>query len=205
MLCMYLGDPKKDVNAVEDFLQVVLAAYVITAAATILGTEPNKLLSTQKTYARPVVSVTMLARSICSQYSDLSRMVKEIPPNEDKVLEHTKDLMTLLLSWYHYRDITREGDGDRFLEFTPVLLRLFKASKKKNYAIETCLMMLQYHYLMSDRMKTQLLYSRYINTNAIKGKNIGCDLHMEHINRYAWKAIAHHISKRHLSFHSSET
>ena len=37
---------------------------------------------------------------------------------------------------------------------------------------------------MFDKMKTHLLYSRYINTNAIKEKNIGCDLHMEHTNIY---------------------
>ena len=157
-------------------------AYVITAAASTLGTEPRSLLNS-KNYERPVVSVSMLARKICVQCSNMSKLVKQTPKTEDTVLEHTQELMTLVLLWYHYRDITREGDGDRFMKFTPVLLRLFKASGNTNYATETCLVQLQYHYLMSDRMKSQLLYSRYIDTHAIKGKNEACDLHMEHLNR----------------------
>ena len=181
---IYVGDPKRDVNAVEDFLEVVLAAYITTAAATVMEMDPSMLLDTKGRYERPIPSVGHIAQVICREYSNLQRLIADIPPSDDKVLEHTKDLLTIVLIWHHYCDITREGDGDRLLQLMPVLLRLFKDSGRKNYAAETCLVQLQYHYLMSQRMQTQLLYSRFINTHGIKGKNIPCDLHMEHLNRY---------------------
>ena len=90
---------------------MVIDAYVITVAATILGMDPNMLLNTEERYERPIVSVKAIAMKIKSQFSDLSQLVKDIPPTLDKVLVHTKDLMMLLLLWYHYRDITREGKG----------------------------------------------------------------------------------------------
>ena len=179
---IYAVIPKKDCNAVEDFLEVIITAYVITAAADVLNTEPRTRL-TSKSHDRPVRSVNMLARKICEQSSCLQRLVKNMPDTDNKVLEHTQKLMTLVLLWCYYHDIIREGDGDRFINFMPVLMYTFKGAGNMNYAIDTCLVQLQYHYLMSERMKTQLLFSKYINTHAIKGKNIACDLHMEHINR----------------------
>ena len=149
-----------------------------------MGVDPNILLDPKGVYERPVPSVEKVAQTICKEYSSLQRLIVDTPPNDDKVLEHTKDLLTLVLLWHHYRDIAREGDGDRLLQLMPILLRVFKGSGRKNYAAETCLMQLQYHYLLSQRMRTQLMYSRFVNTHGIKGKNVPCDLHMEHLNRY---------------------
>ena len=42
---------------------------------------------------------------------------------------------------------------------------------------------MQYYYLLSDRQRQQLLWSRCINTRGLPGANIPCDLFMEHLNR----------------------
>ena len=89
----------------------------------------------------------------------------------------------MLLLWYHYRDVSREGDGDRLNAFMPVLLSIFKNAKRKNYSKEVAIFILQHEYLLSPRMKEQLLFCRTVNTHGIKGRNIPCDLHMEHLNR----------------------
>jgi hypothetical protein len=140
LILWHSGDPKRDVNAVEDFLEVVLATYITTAAATAMGVDPNILLDPKGTYERPVPSVEKVAQTICKEYSNLQRLIVDTPSNDDKVLKHTKDLLTLVLLWHHYRDIAREGDGDRLLQLMPILLRVFKGSGRKNYAAETCLM-----------------------------------------------------------------
>lgn len=37
--------------------------------------------------------------------------------------------------------------------------------------------------MLSGRQKQQLLYSRFINVHGREGRNISCDLFMEHLNR----------------------
>lgn len=180
------GVPKKNVNAVEDFLQVILAIYVASATGKALGIGPEDIMKTDN-WERPVMSVHSVANTIVAEYTKLSRLVRQTNPDtqqpQDAVLEHTRTLLTLVLLWFHYRDVSREGDGDRFLQVTPVLLHLFRSTQHKNYATEAAIIQLQYHYLMSERMRTQLLYSRFVNMHATRGRNIPCDLHMEHLNR----------------------
>ena len=57
---------------------------------------------------------------------------------------------------------------------------VLKATKHRNYAKETLLLLLQSNYF-SERMKLQLLWSRCVNTKGRVGTNV--DLHMEHLNR----------------------
>lgn len=85
--------------------------------------------------------------------------------------------------WYHYRDITREGDGQRLEQLAPLLLKIMKGTGRRNYAKELVLLIYQLQYLMSERMKMETLYLRYVNTHNQAGKNIACDLSMEHHNR----------------------
>ena len=44
-------------------------------------------------------------------------------------------------------------------------------------------------YTLSPRQSQQLLYSRFINTHGLPGRNIAADLHMEHLNRACKEAI----------------
>ena len=45
---------------------------------------------------------------------------------------------------------------------------------------------MQHSYILTERQSAQLLYAgRFINTQEILGRNIRCDLHLEHLNKYA--------------------
>ena len=60
---------------------------------------------------------------------------------------------------------------------------IFNSSNNYNYAKEAANLLLQYHYILSEREKAQLLWSRCVNTRGVDGANIPCDLFMEHLNR----------------------
>ena len=57
--------------------------------------------------------------------------------------------------------------------------------KRKNYAFEAVNLQVQCQYLLSERLKQQLVWGRFINTHGLAGHNIPCDLYLEHLNRYA--------------------
>ena len=44
-------------------------------------------------------------------------------------------------------------------------------------------MLAQYYYIFSPRMSEQLLWSRTVNVHGQAGRNVSCDIHMEHLNR----------------------
>ena len=59
---------------------------------------------------------------------------------------------------------------------------IFKAAQK-NYSCEAFALLAQHGFILSPRLSSQLMWSRFINTQGGKGHNIPCDLHMEHLNR----------------------
>ncbi len=63
------------------------------------------------------------------------------------------------------------------------MLILFKATGRKNYAIEALTLLSQYHILLPCNLAEQLKWSRFVNVRGLPGHNISCDLHMEHFNR----------------------
>lgn len=87
-------------------------------------------------------------------------------------------------------DAIREGDGKRILRCWIFFLPIFKVSNRSNYSIEAFIVLAQHDFLFSERMK-QLLWSRTINTHGRPGKNVLCDLHLEHMNRECKTAIGH--------------
>ena len=50
-------------------------------------------------------------------------------------------------------------------------------------------MLMQYEYHLTPRQSQQLIWSRFINTHGIRGRNIPCDLHQEHLNRICKRAV----------------
>ena len=56
-------------------------------------------------------------------------------------------------------------------------------------AIEAFVLLAQEKFLQSPRIALQLKWSRTINTHGKPGKNIPCDLHMEHLNHEAKNAF----------------
>lgn len=87
------------------------------------------------------------------------------------------------LIWHGFHDAIKEADGERILRYWRLLLVVFKSTSHRNYAKEAVNLLYQYHYSLSERQKMQLLWSRCVNTQGFQGKNIPCDLYMEHLNR----------------------
>lgn len=63
------------------------------------------------------------------------------------------------------------------------LLPIFKASGRTNYSIEAVTMLSQYQFNLTPRQAAELKWNRFINVHEIAGRNIPCDLHIEHLNR----------------------
>ena len=45
------------------------------------------------------------------------------------------------------------------------------------------------YYTLSPRQSQQLLWSRFVNIHGQQGRNVACDLYMEHLNRVRKEAI----------------
>ncbi len=99
-------------------------------------------------------------------------------------------MISLGLLLMEFTDAIREGDGTRIIRCWRYFLLLFKASDRKNYAIEAFTLLAQHKYLFSPRMAKQLQWSRTVNVHGRPGKNIPADLHMEHLNRVCKDAIS---------------
>ncbi len=159
-------------NSAEDFLLLLLHTHTIAAAKRI-----QSLLS--------LSSVTELAHAIVVNFIRLPLLHSKEKPQKvkDGVYVYAVELLTLTLFWHGFHDAIKEGDGDRILRYWKFLLVLFKSSTHRNYAKEAVHVLLQYYYFLSQRQRHQLLWSRCVNTRGFPGKNIPCDLHMEHLNR----------------------
>lgn len=69
------------------------------------------------------------------------------------------------------------------------MLPIFKASGRKNYSIEAVKLLNQLEFELTERESAELKWNRFINVHGVKGKNIPCDLHMEHLNRVCKNAV----------------
>ena len=88
-----------------------------------------------------------------------------------------------------FADAVKEGDGHRVLRYWRYLLPIFKGSGRKNYAVEVCNMLYQYEYQLTPRQSEELIWSRFVNTRGVRGRNIAADLHLEHLNRVCKESI----------------
>ena len=210
------NDPKKNVNAAEDFLTTVLIGHVVAAAMTLLGMKsmddnPNDLFPSlsqsrmSKEHKQEVM--TELAHRIVSDFVNLTILECEDGENtgkqdRDGVLEYAKACMTLCLLKAEFDDSIHEGDGQRLIRCWKFFLLIFKATNHKNYSIEAFNLLAQYYVLLPPRLAGQLLYSRFVNTHGKPGCNIPCDLHMEHINaacKYAIAGLGSNVSPQAIS------
>lgn len=196
--------PKKNVNAAEDFLEAVVIGYILAAVMNYLGMSSfddmplSSIISHDVWLEDDAVREKILndvSRHIVDQYVDLATEFKAPLPDSKKpaaskqdktagrVSEYAREVVSLGLLYLDFKDAVREGDGERVLLDWKYLFLLFKASGRKNYAIEAITLLTQYHITLPPNLAEQLKWSRFINVHGLPGHNISCDLHMEHINR----------------------
>ena len=84
-----------------------------------------------------------------------------------------------------FNDSVKEGDGDRVYH---VLMLIFRLFGRNNYALEALNLQLQCHGLAPN--VSEIKWSRFVNSKGGLGRNVSCDLHIEHLNRSLKQAIS---------------
>ena len=203
-------EAKSDVNANEDFLQICFTGYILAAVMSALGMEdidgsplasivsPDSWME-DESVRRSVL--TRIASEIVDTHIDLKsefHMQSELPATpanqpctnpSSTVYEYTKEVLSLGLLYLNFKDAVREGDGERVLRMWKYFLLLFRATKHTNYAMEALTLLTQCFVTLPENLAEQIKWSRFINVHGQLGRNISCDLHMEHLNRVAKTAI----------------
>lgn len=194
---------KSDPTVCEDFFLLIVKAHILHLAIEKLQLDDLKVTPPEEGLFGS--SFSELDKSGRSRVfiEAVGKIVKEYThnfkighyeknlSNSDRVLAYAKELLTLGLLYMEFVDAIHEGDGNRILRCWRYLLLVFKSTGKRKYSIQAGTLLLQYHYLFTERMKAQLIWSRTVNVHGLKGRNIPMDLHMEHLNRELKCAIKH--------------
>ena len=188
--------PKTDVNAADDFFEVVVTGYIVSAMMSHLKMKslddcPDPSMVSEDIWMQDdAVRAKVLndmSRQLVDKYVNLERAfaeeASETGSGNSTVYHYTCQVITLGLLYFNFKDAVREGDGDRVLRMWKYFMLLWMATGHKNYAIEAFLLLSQYHLLLPHNLAEQLKWSRFINIHGRPGHNISCDLHMEHLNR----------------------
>lgn len=186
--------PKKNVNAAEDFLELVVTGHILTAVMSYLGLsslndkEPESVLSHDLWMMDDEVrrkALSDVALEIVNQHVDLAAVFNDpsMKKTPGTTYDYACEVLSLGLFILSFKDAVREGDGEHVMLLWKFMLLLFKASGRKNYAIEALTILSQYHIILPPNVAEQLKWSRFINVHGLPGHNISCDLHMEHINK----------------------
>ena len=131
--------------------------------------------------------LSQVAKLVVSLYTDVSP--DHAPTHSsDQVQDYAREILTLGLLWYGFKDAIREGDGDRVMRYWRYFLLLFKACGRKNYSCEAAKLLFS-DKTLSPRMQTQLRFSRFVNVHGRQGTNVPLDLHCEHLNRVVKDAL----------------
>ena len=102
---------------------------------------------------------------------------------------YASELLSLGLLFLEQKDAIREGDGDRDTNVWKFFLPLFSATGHKNYANEAFTYLKQCFLTLPPHLANQVKWSRFVNTSGLPGRNISCDLFMEHLNRQVKQSI----------------
>ena len=169
--------PSKNMKPTEDFLLLILHAYVIAATEKCQQDSDTCQLLAKRIVEQGLVKIFLPGEQSVDSLSD------------DMVYNYSTDLLTFCLLWHGFHDSIREGDGNRILRYWKFLMVIFQQQGHYNYANEGLTLTVQ-SQVLSERKKTELKWNRTINVSGKKGHNIACDLHMEHLNARLKKVMS---------------
>ncbi len=189
-------DLSDDFDASQNFFELVTYGYILSAAMTVfqmeaLDAQPSNLSFDSSDKSEVASQISVQCEQLVDRYTDLSfSNPKEIGSNPDRVYGYSCDIITQGLLFMEFTDAIREGDGHRVLRCYKFLMLLFKVTGRKNYAIDSFILLAQYYIIFTPRMAEELKWSRFVNTHGRPGKNVSADLHMEYLNKEVKTAIA---------------
>lgn len=124
-----------------------------------------------------------ISKRIVENCQFLFNAFPDVSLRKDEVQHYACQLLSIGCFYLAYKDAIKEGDGQCVLECWQYLLPVFHNSGRRNYSNEALHLLCQYHHELSPQQAEQLLYSRFVNTRGVRGRNIPLDLHQEHLNR----------------------
>ena len=131
--------PKKNVNAAEDFLEVVITGHILTAAMSCLGmsslddmplsSELSHHLWMQDDEVKRKI-LNDIALHVVNQHVDLANVFKDPSSKETPgtAYDYACEVLTLGLFIMNFKDAVREGDGEHVLLLWKFMLFIFKAT-----------------------------------------------------------------------------
>ena len=192
-------DPNSNVSASEDFFLTVVEVHILSACMTVFEMTPVNSAPSQRLFSPESEKKATLHTRSAAVNNALDTHVdflmndegrSEPEDDKDHVCEYARDVLTLGLLYMEFADAIREGDGGRILRCWRYFLVVFKVAGRKNYSIEAFNLLSQHNFIFSERMHMQLLWNRTVNVYGRPGKNVPCDLHMEHLNRECKASIS---------------
>ncbi|KAI8487325.1 Serine palmitoyltransferase 2 [Branchiostoma belcheri] len=148
----------------------------------------KELCNQGQEYNTPAASLTALDSS---EFPDENELVTEEsssqpstqPPPCDYKKDHSEARLCFGMLLENMNDAVKEGDGERLVRLYRVALLYYKAYGHTQYAYSTVLMLVR--TLHSHHMKAHsLTWIRFFNSKGGKGRNISCNLHLEHVNNF---------------------
>ena len=188
-----------DFNACDDFFVTVVQCHIVVAAMDLLQMKSvsdapvHDLLDANlwtKSAEERKEALDVVTKDICLNYVDvLAHNDLDADVTGDGVKEYAVTIMSEGLLYMEFSDAIREGDGTRILRCWRYLLLIFRYRQRKNYCVEALNLLAQFHFFLTQRQSQQLIWSRCINVHGLPGKNIPCDLFLEHLNRICKQAV----------------
>lgn len=187
-------NPKTNFNACDDSFQIIVTSHILAAAMEVLGMSnlddtpsedvlpsPDLIwMETDEVRKGFLQDITML---IAKRFIGISYNTPVNASTSDGVHDYSRHLLTIGCLYAEIRDAVKEGDGNRVLQCWRYLLPIFHHAGRRNYTIEAFTLLFQHDYSLPPKLVEQLIWSRFVNTRGVQGRNIPLDLHQEHLNR----------------------
>ena len=196
-------DPKRDVNACEDFFVLTVKCYIIAAVMKELQMNslddiPSDDVVPEDTWLLPDDEKERVLTDVCDKILEQFCTIKyhttptiSLGDNDqqDQILLYASEVLTLGLLYLEFVDAIKEGDGTRIIRCYRYFLPLLRHSQRTNYSNEVLLMLYQLEFLLTPRQAQQLIWSQTVNYVGLPGHNVPCDMHLEHMNRLCKEMI----------------
>ena len=182
------ADPKKDVEACEQFMLSVTRAYLVVAALEFFGmqtvddqpstnappegtvSKDDKAKYLQETVRKFVDQFVPLHQNLSAAAlsSDLEvEQPMSTDVQEDKIANYSHQVIELGLMLMQLIDTAREGDGERSIRNWKLLTFFFKSrSSHSKYALEGVNFISQVRALLSPRKAHEVIWSQFCSTHA---------------------------------------
>ena len=147
--------PKKDVNACEDFIEIITSGLVVAAALATFKQVSTKyypaesvLQGADNMWTLPDEKRQKCLKELCGRVYDKFvcfnyNTAVLASPEGDKVYEYSVQRLHLACFYMEFADAIREGDGGTLLEI------YISGSGNKNYACEAANILVQHFYTLS--------------------------------------------------------